>query len=175
MISKRKSFSKVGSSLNVPNLISLQLNSFNEFLQPDLAPNSRKIRGLESVFRETFPIEDIHGRYSLEYVSYTIGKPNYAPEEAIDKGVTHSAPLKGIFRLMRSSKDKVLREAIEQEVYLCELPLMTETGTFVINGVERVVISQLHRSPGAYFFESIHPTGKRTYVAQIIPYRGSWI
>ncbi len=175
MISKRKSFSKVGSALNVPNLISLQLNSFNEFLQPDVAPNSRKIRGLESVFRETFPIEDIHGRYSLEYVSYTIGKPNYTPDEAIDKGVTHSAPLKGIFRLMSSGKDKVLREAIEQEVYLCELPLMTETGTFVINGVERVVISQLHRSPGAYFFESIHPTGKRTYVAQIIPYRGSWI
>jgi DNA-directed RNA polymerase subunit beta len=168
-------YSKVGSSLDVPNLISLQLNSFNEFLQPFVSPESRRIKGLEGVFRDTFPIEDTHGRYTLEYISYSVGRPNYTPDEAVEKGVTHSAPLKGNYRLKSTGKDKVLQEAIEQEVYLCELPLMTDTGTFIINGVERVVISQLHRSPGAYFFETIHPTGKRIYVAQIIPYRGSWI
>ncbi len=175
MIPKRKSFAKVGSLLEIPNLIGLQLNSYKNFLQPDVSPEARKQTGLEMVFRETFPIEDTHGRYSLEYVKYSIGKANYTPEEAIKKGVNYSAPLKGIFRLICSGKENEVAEAIEQEVYLCELPLMTETGTFIINGVERVVISQLHRSPGAYFFESVHPTGKRIYVAQIIPYRGSWI
>ncbi|MCK4585334.1 DNA-directed RNA polymerase subunit beta [candidate division WOR-3 bacterium] len=175
MIPKRKNYGKVGSLLDIPNLISLQFNSFRDFLQVDLPPEARKMKGLEAVFRETYPIEDTHGRCTLEYVKYSIGKPNYTPEEAIEKGVTHAAPLKGIFRLITSGKDKEISEAIEQEVYLCELPLMTETGTFIINGVERVVISQLHRSPGAYFFESIHPTGKRIYLAQIIPYRGSWI
>jgi DNA-directed RNA polymerase subunit beta len=175
LLPKRKSYSKVGSSKDVPNLISLQLDSFNDFLQQYTSPESRRVRGLEEVFRETFPIEDTHGRYSLEYIMYSLGNPNYTPEEAIEKGVTYAAPLKGTFLLKSTGKDKELSEAIEQEVYLCELPLMTDTGTFIINGVERVVISQLHRSPGAYFFESIHPTGKRIYVAQIIPYRGSWI
>ena len=175
MIPKRKSYSKVGSLKGIPNLISLQLNSFKDFLQPETLTEDRKVKGLEGVFRETFPIEDTHGRYTLEYKKYFLGKPNYFPEESIEKGVTYAAPLKGIFLLKSTGKDNELTEAIEQEVYLCDLPLMTETGTFVINGVERVVISQLHRSPGSYFFESIHPTGKRIYVAQIIPYRGSWI
>jgi len=175
LIPKRKSFAKVGSSLNVPNLISLQLDSFRDFLQPKLHPELRKMQGLEEIFKEAFPTEDTHGRYSLEYIKYSIGKSNYSPEESIEKGVTYSAPLKGIFRLISYGKEKDIIEAIEQEVYLCDLPLMTRTGTFIINGVERVVISQLHRSPGAYFFESVHPTGKKIYTAQIIPYRGSWI
>ncbi len=175
MIPKRKNFEKVGSFLRIPNLISLQLDSFTSFLQPDASPETRKIRGLEAVFREIFPIEDTHRRYTLKYVKYSIGRVNYTTEEAIKKGVTQSAPLKGTFRLISTGKEKEVTEAIEQEVYLCELPMMTETGTFIINGVERVVISQLHRSPGAYFFESIHRTGKRIYIAQIIPYRGSWI
>lgn len=175
MIIKRKNFGKVGSLLDVPNLIRLQVNSFNDFLQPNVSHGARKTKGLESVFKEAFPIEDTHSRYSLEYVKYSIGCANYAPEEAIEKGVNYAAPLKGVFRLISPGKEKEIGKAIEQEVYLCDLPLMTETGTFIINGVERVVISQLHRSPGAYFFSTVHPTGKRIYIAQIIPYRGSWI
>jgi DNA-directed RNA polymerase subunit beta len=176
LIPERRSYAKVGSSLDVPNLLSLQLDSFRDFLQPDIEPEKRKMKGLESVFKGVFPIEDTHGRYTLQYVKYSIGRSNYSHEEAVEKGATYSAPLKGIFRLVSSDeKDEEITEAIEQEVYLCELPLMTDTGTFIINGVERVVISQLHRSPGIYFFESIHSTGKKIYTSQIIPYRGSWI
>ncbi len=175
MIPKRKSFAKVGSSLDIPNLIGLQLNSFNDFLQAKVSHGSRKTKGLEAVFRETYPIEDTHGRYILEYLKYSVGETNYTPEEAVEKGVNYAAPLKGFFRLVTMGKEKEIEKAIEQEVYLCDLPVMTRTGTFIINGVERVVISQLHRSPGAYFFSTVHPTGKRIYIAQVLPYRGSWI
>jgi len=175
LIPKRKDYAKVGSRMEVPNLINLQLNSFSNFVQQNTPPERRKLQGLEAVFREIFPIEDTHGRYTLEYVKYDIGEPNYSPDEAVEKGITYSAPLKGIFRLISSSKEQEVTKAIEQEVYLCDLPLMTSTGTFIINGVERVVISQLHRSPGAYFFESFQLTGKKVYIGQIIPYRGSWI
>jgi DNA-directed RNA polymerase subunit beta len=157
------------------DLIGTQLDSWQGFLQSDIEPDKRKAQGLQGVFREVFPVDDPHHRYQLDFVSYSIGKPDNSPQEAVERGGSYSAPLRGEFKLIVREDSGTPREVIEQSVYLCQFPLMTEWGTFVINGVERVIVNQLRRAPGSYFSEGSHPSGKRLYVGELIPYRGSWI
>lgn len=182
---------EIPDSFNAPNFLDVQLESFERFLQMESNdnPENRKNRGLESVFKEVFPIEDVHGKYKLEYLCYWIDPPRYTPEQAKEKEVSYSAPLYGRFRLIEYEEsedvtfdeipdfepEKEVRQSIEQDVFLLDLPLMTEKGDFVINGVERVIVSQLHRAPGVYFNEDKVDEARSKYTAQIIPDRGSWI
>jgi DNA-directed RNA polymerase subunit beta len=166
---KRKSYAKIEECYDLPNLLDLQLDSYKEFLQADVPKTKRKNVGLESAFREVFPIENADGEYKLEYISYSMGKPKYSIYECQKRGMSYAAPLKIMLRL------KSKKETKEQEVYLGDIPLMTDTGTFIVNGDERVVVSQLHRSPGISFEEEMHLTGKKIFSARIIPYRGAWI
>jgi DNA-directed RNA polymerase subunit beta len=177
---KRKDFSKLDPNWEVelPHLLDVQLRSFQNFLQMEVPAEERKVMGLQEVFSTVFPISDTRGLFSLEFVSYTIGEPKYSVDECQERDLTFSAPLKATLRL-RIREDvegeKRDKEIIEQEVYLGELPLLTDKGTFVINGAERVIVSQLHRSPGVFFEDTMHPNGKRLFSARIIPYRGSWV
>ena len=166
---KRKNYAKIKDCFDLPNLIEIQCASYAKFLQVDVAKNKRELIGLESLFKEVFPIQTKDKEYSLEYMNYTLGKPKYAIEACLKTGVSYAGSLRVRMRL------KTPKETKEQEVYLCDLPLMTPTGTFIINGDERVVVSQLHRSPGISFEESQHPTGKRIFSARVIPYRGAWV
>ncbi len=166
---KRKSYAKIKECYDLPNLLDIQLDSYREFLQADTPKAKRKNIGLESAFREIFPIENADGEYKLEYISYHLSKPKYVIYECQKRGMSYAAPLKILLRL------KSKKETKEQEVYLGDIPLMTDTGTFIINGDERVVVSQLHRSPGISFEEEMHVTGKKIYSARVIPYRGAWI
>jgi DNA-directed RNA polymerase subunit beta len=176
----KRSFGKVDKQWNVPlpNLLDVQLQSFRAFLQADKVPDDRSEEGLQEVFSSVFPISDSREMYSLEFVSYEIGEPKHSVEECQERDLTYSAPLKATLRLrIREVVDgeKQDKEIVEQEVYLGELPLITDKGTFVINGAERVIVSQLHRSPGVFFDETIHANGKKLFSARIIPYRGSWV
>ena len=166
---ERKSLSKIRDCMELPNLLEIQLNSYERFLQTDRPKRRRKRQGLEAAFEDAFPIESFDGSCRLEYLGYHLGKPKYSVAECHKRSMTYAAPLKMKLRLVRKGIAK------EQEVYIGELPLMTETGTFIINGAERVIVSQLHRSPGVSFEESLHPSGKRLYSVRIIPYRGAWI
>ena len=164
--------------MDIPNLLDVQLRSFEYFLQLSVSPEKRKNQGLQAVFNEIFPIADARGNFSLEFVSYALGEPKYEVDECQERDVTCAAPLKATLRLLVKETvdgEKKVKEVIEQEVYLGELPIITEKGTFIINGAERVIVSQLHRSPGVFFDEEIHPNGKRLFAARIIPYRGSWV
>ncbi|MCH7761091.1 DNA-directed RNA polymerase subunit beta, partial [candidate division TA06 bacterium] len=171
---KKISFSKIKTILDLPNLLEVQQDSFDAFLQKNVPSEKRLSEGLEGVFRAIFPIEDIRSRLTLEYLQYRLGRPKYTDEEAQRKGVAYAAALHATFRLIKREKGEV-QDIIEQEAYLGELPLMTKRGTFIINGVERVVVSQLHRSPGVYFTEGTHASGKHLFTAKVIPYRGPWI
>lgn len=164
-----KNFGKIKDSSKMPNMVEMQTASYNEFLQANISRTKRKPFGLEGAFREAFPIESFDGKYKLEYAGYSLGAPKYNISECQKRGITYASPLKVKIRL-RTPKD-----VKEQEVYMGDLPLMTETGTFIINGDERVVVSQLHRSPGISFEDFMHPNGKKLYAARIIPYRGAWI
>ncbi len=166
---KRKNFGRLKEVYDMPHMLDIQKDSFEEFLQKDVPKTKRKIQGMESAFREAFPIESSNGEYRLEYINYSLGRPKYSVPECQKRGMTYAAPLKVKMRL-RSRK-----ETKEQEVYLSDMPLMTDTGTFIINGDERVVVSQLHRSPGVSFEEEMHVTGRKVYYARIIPYRGAWV
>src|SRR5262249_29399248 len=177
---ERKSFSKIDAqwNLQIPNLLEVQLKSFRDFLQMETDPMRRRNEGLQEVFTGVFPITDARELYSLEFVAYEIGQPNYSMAECVERDLTFSAPLKARLRLItREEVDGVRRDkdVIEQEVYLGELPIITDNGTFIINGAERVIVSQLHRSPGVFFDELTHPNGKLLFTARIIPYRGSWV
>jgi len=165
----RKNFARLKEVVSIPYLLELQTDSYKSFVQADVPKTKRKPEGLQGVFEEIFPIESNDGNYKLEFVSYSIGKPKYDRLECQKRAVSYAAPLKIKIRL-KSKKDTK-----EQEVYLGDLPLMTNTGTFIINGDERVVVSQLHRSPGVSFEETIHSSGKRIYSGRIIPSRGSWL
>ena len=171
-------FGKLASVMPMPHLLDVQTRSFGALLSPD-GDSARTDISLERVFREVFPIADVNGNYSLEFVKFAIGDPKYAVEECIERDMTYSAPLKATLRLvvMETLETGVKRpkNIIEKEVYLGELPILTPLGTFVINGAERVVVSQLHRSPGVVFEETVHPNGQRLYSARIIPFRGSWV
>jgi len=135
----------------MPDLLVVQVESFKKFLQKDIPPNKRSKEGLQGVFLETFPIEDIHGRYVIEFVSYRVGNPKYSPDESKAKKLTYAVPVWVTLRLLAKDPETgQLKEATQQEVYLCDLPYMTDRGTFIVNGVERVIVNQLHRSPGVY-------------------------
>ncbi len=164
----------------MPNLLDIQLLSYDEFLQPDAASDKRRMQGLEEMFHQVFPISDVHENYSLEFVSYSVGQPRYSIQECKERNMTYAAPLKATLRLVSKEIDestggKKVKDVLEQDVFLGELPLITSRGTFIINGAERVVVSQLHRSPGVFFDEVTHPNGKHLFLARIIPFRGSWV
>ena len=178
----RKNLGKVRRIIDVPNLIDIQKSSYDKFLQMNVPPNEREEVGLQAVFRSVFPIKDFNGTSELVFVSYNLEPPKYDVDECRQRGMTFSAPIKVTNQLMiydtRDGGERIVRDIKEQEVYFGELPLMTETGTFIINGTERVVVSQLHRSPGVFFDHDkgkTHSSGKLLYSARVIPYRGSWL
>ncbi len=166
---KRKNFAKIKEVYDFPNLLDVQLETYREFLQIDTPATQRKNQGLHEVFSEIFPIENADRSVKLEFISYSLGKPKYTMGESKNRSLTYAAPLKVKFRLTTPNETK------EQDAYFGEIPLMTETGTFIINGDERVVVSQLQRSPGVSFEEELHPTGKKIFYGRIIPYRGAWL
>jgi DNA-directed RNA polymerase subunit beta len=174
------SFEKLDRPMPMPNLLDVQVRAFESLLQPDASEDERKDVGLERVFNEIFPITDVNEKLSLEFVNYSLGEPKYTVEECIERDMTYSAPLKATLRLVvwedvEDEDERRPQDIIEKEVYLGDLPLLTELGTFIINGAERVIVSQLHRSPGVVFEETIHPNGSRLFSARIIPFRGSWV
>src|SRR5205809_673725 len=175
------SFAKLEQGMPMPHLLDIQTRAFASLLQPDGKGAERTGVGLERVFKDVFPIQDVNGNYSLEFVKYGLGEPKYSVEECIERDMTYSVPLKATLQLVvmeevgETVKTKRPKNIIEKEVYLGELPILTPLGTFVINGAERVIVSQLHRSPGVVFEESIHPHGQRLFSARIIPFRGSWV
>ena len=174
----RRSFGKIQEVVAMPNLLEVQIESYRSFLQLETHPNKRQRRGLHLVFDSIFPISDAQNIFTLEYVDYSIGNPRYSVEECRERGMTFAAPLRATLRLVTRDKDspeKPVKDIVEQSVFLGELPLMTEQGTFVINGAERVVVSQLHRSPGVFFDETMHPNGKRLFSARILPSKGPWL
>lgn len=179
----RKNFAKIKKIIDIPNLIDIQKNSYKRFLQIDIPAEARKYSGLEAVFKSVFPIRDFSETASLEYVSYSLGIPKYDVEECHQRGMTFAAPMKVRVRLVvwdlnKETGAKSIRDIKEQEVYFGEIPLMTENGTFIINGTERVIVSQLHRSPGVFYDHDkgkTHSSGKVLYSARVIPYRGSWL
>ncbi|HEY5492165.1 MAG TPA: DNA-directed RNA polymerase subunit beta, partial [Gemmatimonadaceae bacterium] len=175
---KQISFAKLDRRMEMPHLLDIQVRAFESLLQLDAAANQREDVGLERVFKDLFPITDVHENFSLEFERYTLGEPKYSVEECIERDMTFSAPLKATLSLRvfeDAGNGKRLKNEIRKEVYLGELPLLTPLGTFVINGAERVVVSQLHRSPGVVFEESTHPNGQRLISSRIIPFRGSWV
>ena len=161
----------------MPDFLALQKESFERFLQLNVPEDERDHVGLEGVFRDVFPLEDSHRNYILDYNNYILGLPKYSPDECIDRGVTYSVPLKVRLTLNITDEDNKseFAQSIQQDVYFGNIPAMTEKGTFVINGAERVIVSQLHRSPGVFFDEAIHPNGARLFQGRIIPFRGSWL
>ncbi len=175
------SFAKLETGMPMPHLLDIQTLAFQSLLAPDGKGAERADVGLERVFKDLFPIQDVNGNYSLEFVKYGLGEPKYSVEECIERDMTYSVPLKATLQLVvmeevgETTKTKRPKNIIEKEVYLGELPILTPLGTFVINGAERVIVSQLHRSPGVVFEESIHPNGQRLFSARIIPFRGSWV
>jgi len=180
---ERKDYSRIRASIAIPDLIEIQKRSYEEFLQMEVEPERRKDQGLQAALASVFPIPDYNNTAVLEFSSYTLGTPKYDERECIEQGMTFAVPLKLRVRLVVFDKEdkgprKKVLDVREQEVYVGELPLMTERGTFIINGTERVVVSQLHRSPGASFTHDkgrTHASGKVLYSARIIPYRGSWL
>ena len=180
----RKDFGKRSSILEVPYLVETQLASFGKFLQLDVDTNKRDNKvGLQAAFNSVFPITSFSGNAALEYVSYELGNPVFDVKECQLRGLTYAAPLRVTTRLVIYDKEaglnnKVVKDIKEQEVFMGDMPLMTDTGTFVINGTERVIVSQMHRSPGVFFEHDkgkTHSSGKLLYSARVIPYRGSWL
>ncbi|CUW47607.1 DNA-directed RNA polymerase subunit beta [Novacetimonas hansenii] len=179
----RKSFGRIPEIAPMPNLIDVQRASYEAFLQMNVSPDSRTPTGLQEVFRSVFPINDFAGRGRLEFVSYELEEPKYDVEECIQRGLTFAAPLKVILRLIvwdvdEDTGSRSIRDIKEQPVYMGDMPLMTDNGTFIINGTERVIVSQMHRSPGVFFDHDkgkTHSSGKFLFAARVIPYRGSWL
>src|SRR3984893_11008873 len=179
----RRTFAKIAKIIDIPNLIDIQKQSYEKFLQKDIQTDKREDVGLQGVFKSVFPLKDFSETSSLEFVSYHLDKPKYDVDECRQRGMTFAAPIKVVIRLVvwdtnEEPGHQSIRDVKEQEVYFGEIPLMTENGTFIINGTERVVVSQLHRSPGAFFDHDkgkSHSSGKLLHTARISPYRGSWI
>ena len=161
--------------LEYPDLLEVQLKSFKDFFQLDTTPENRRNEGLFQVFQEIFPIEDTRNNYKLEFIDYFIEPPQYSIEECLERGYTYNVPLKAKLRLSCSDPDHEDFDTRVQDVYLGNIPYMTPAGTFVINGSERIIVSQLHRSPGVFFDQSMHANGTKLYSARIIPFKGSWI
>src|SRR4030043_1670689 len=182
ILKKRLNFGKVTPILEIPNLIEIQKRSYEKFLQKDIPIDMREETGLQAAFLSLFPIPDYNETASIELLGYLIGGPKFGVRDCLQKGITYAAPLKIRVKLnlleFESKGTKRLRESREEDVYIGEIPLITDTGTFVINGTERVVVSQLHRSPGVFFSHDkgkTHASGRLLYSARVIPSRGSWL
>src|SRR3990167_11098000 len=179
----RKSFGKHADTMPISNLLEIQLKSYKDFLDPNSKLNAEQNTGLHSAFRSIFPITSFSGNARLEYVEYKLGESVFNVKECKQRGLTYAAPLRVKVRLSILDKEtpgdiKAVKDIREQDVFMGEIPLMTDVGTFIINGTERVVVSQLHRSPGVIFEHDrgkTHSSGKLLYSARIIPYRGSWL
>src|SRR5690606_17751643 len=173
------SFAKLPAAMEMPNMLDIQIEAFQALLRNGRDGEEQADVGLERVFNEVFPITDVNDKFSLEFVSYSLGEPKYAVDECIERDMTYAAPLKATLRLVGweavEDAERRPKDIIEKEVYLGDLPLLTDLGTFIINGSERVIVSQLHRSPGVVFEETLHPNGSKLYSARIIPFRGSWV
>jgi DNA-directed RNA polymerase subunit beta len=172
---QRINFASIKNPFEYPDFLEVQLKSFKDFLQLDTPPEKRKNEGLYKVYTENFPIADTRNNFVLEFLDYYIDPPRYTIEECIERGLTYSVPLKAKLKLYCTDPDHEDFDTVIQDVYLGPIPYMTEKGTFVINGAERVVVSQLHRSPGVFFGQSLHSNGTKLYSARIIPFKGSWI
>ncbi|MDR3251323.1 MAG: DNA-directed RNA polymerase subunit beta [Tannerella sp.] len=172
---QRINFASIKDQLPYPDFLEVQLKSFQDFLQLDMPPEKRKKEGLFKVFTESFPIADTRNNFVLEFLDYYLDPPRYSMEECIARGLTYSVPLKAKMKLYCTDPEHEDFETIVQDVYLGPIPYMTNRGTFIINGAERVVVSQLHRSPGVFFGQSVHANGTKLYSARIIPFKGSWI
>jgi DNA-directed RNA polymerase subunit beta len=179
----RKSFGRIAAAVPMPNLIDVQKRSYDQFLQRHTPADRRQEIGLHEVFRSVFPIKDFSNRGTLEFVKYEFEEPKYDVEECQQRGMTYAAPLKVTLRLVVWDLDeetgaRSIRDIKEQDVYMGDMPLMTDNGTFVVNGTERVIVSQMHRSPGVFFDHDkgkTHSSGKYLFAARVIPYRGSWL
>jgi DNA-directed RNA polymerase subunit beta len=172
---ERLSFGKTKHVLDYPDFLDIQLESFEKFVQLDIAPNERANQGLQRIFNENFPIQDSRETHILEFLYFNVDVPRYTIAECQDRGLTYSVPLKAKLRLSSVDDSDEASETIEQEVFLGDLPWMSNRGTFIINGAERVIVSQLHRSPGVFFGQNVHPNGTQLYSARVIPFKGSWI
>jgi len=177
----RKDFGKLQQVMELPPLLAIQLDSYRKFTQLGVSASERSDTGLDAAFKSVFPIVSFSGNAALEYVDYSLGKPLFDVEDCKLRSVTFAVPLRVRVRLViydKESSNKAIKDIKEQEVYMGEIPLMTDHGTFIINGTERVIVSQLHRSPGVFFDHDkgkTHSSGKLLYSARIIPYRGSWL
>jgi DNA-directed RNA polymerase subunit beta len=172
---ERVSFASIKNQLPYPDFLEIQLKSFNEFFQVESTPETRKKEGLHKVFTDNFPISDVRNQFVLEFLDYSIDPPRYTMEECFERGLSFTVPLKAKLKLYCTDPEHEDFETIVQEVYLGTIPQMTPRGTFIINGAERVIVSQLHRSPGVFFSNSVHANGTKLYSARIIPFKGSWI
>src|ERR1041384_8037568 len=171
----RMNFGKVKHLADAPDLLEIQIQSFKDFFQLDTTPENRKDEGLFKVFMENFPLTDARNIFTLEFLDYFVDPPRYSIEECIERGLTYSVPLKAKLKLSCNDPEHEDFQTIVQDVYLGTIPYMTPSGTFVINGAERVIVSQLHRSPGVFFGQSYHTNGTKLYSARVIPFKGSWI
>ncbi len=172
---KRINFGKVELLAETPDLLGIQIQSFKDFFQLQTTPDKRNVEGLFRVFKENFPITDTRNIFVLEFLDYFVDPPRYTIEECIERGLTYAVPLKAKLRLSCNDEEHVDFQTIVQDVFLGNIPYMTPRGTFVINGAERVVVSQLHRSPGVFFGQSVHPNGTKIYSARVIPFKGAWM
>ncbi|MBS1645060.1 MAG: DNA-directed RNA polymerase subunit beta, partial [Bacteroidetes bacterium] len=171
----RINFGKIGDIADTPDLLAIQLQAFKEFFQLETTPDKRNNEGLFNVFNENFPITDTRNIFVLEFLDYFVDPPRYSIEECMERGLTYSVPLKAKLKLSCNDEEHVDFETIVQDVFLGNIPYMTPRGTFVVNGAERVVVSQLHRSPGVFFGQSVHPNGTKIYSARVIPFKGAWM
>ena len=179
----RKKAEKAGlPTVQVPNLLQMQISSYHHFLQKDAHPQKRENIGLQAILTSIYPLEDSKGIYHLDYIDYVVLKEKYNTDECIERNLSYQAPIKARMRLviydeelLKETGERRVKNTIEQDVFLGEIPLITEDGTFVINGAERVIISQLHKSPGVFFTETKHASGKILYSSKVIPYNGSWL
>ncbi len=174
-VKSRVNFGKIKHLAETPDLLEVQIQSFKEFFQLETTPDKRNIEGLFRVFKDNFPITDTRNIFVLEFLDYFIDPPRYSIEECMERGLTYAVPLKAKLRLSCNDEEHVDFQTIVQDVFLGNIPYMTPRGTFVINGAERVVVSQLHRSPGVFFGQSIHPNGTKIYSARVIPFKGAWM
>ena len=175
ILNNRVNFGKIKNIAEAPDLLDIQLESFKEFFQLETTPDRRDVEGLFRVFKENFPITDTRNIFVLEFLDYFIDPPRYTIDECMERGLTYAVPLKAKLRLSCNDEEHVDFQTIVQDVFLGNIPYMTPRGTFVINGAERVVVSQLHRSPGVFFGQSIHPNGTKIYSARVIPFKGAWM
>ena len=179
----RKTFGRIPEVAPMPNLIDIQKQSYDKFLQADITPEQREDVGLQGVFKSVFPIKDFSERAELQFVKYELEDPKYDVDECQQRGINYAAPLKVTLRLVvwdidEDTGSRSIHDIKEQDVYMGDMPLMTRNGTFIINGTERVIVSQMHRSPGVFFDHDkgkTHSSGKYLFAARVIPYRGSWL